>query len=194
MSGNISDPSTWAPPGETEQDLWLERSNFVGVVLSSIAYGVHLTLFLFVLHHLLLHPSSRAPPHYNHYGHAHANQYRRRPHFFSSFSKRSISWPLVAYITWNFTLGTFGIVGESKFNQLTFVDDRNYPGGPNQFVIDQYGDFANIFGTVAYVVLQWSADALVVSMIILMCLFICSPFSTQYYEIYYPMIAFLWLC
>ena len=140
MSGNISDPSTWAPPNETAFDLWTERSNFVSVPLSSAAYGVHLTLFLIVFHHLLFHPSPSSSP-----------SRARKP-----------AWPLIAYISTNFVLGTFGIAAEARFNELTFVDDRNFPGGPNAFVIAQYGDFVNIFGTAAYVVLNWLADGLVV--------------------------------
>lgn len=131
MSGLINDPSTWAPPNETSFDLWTERSNFVSVPLSSVAYGIHFTLYLIVAHHLIYHPSSSS----------------------SSSSRIKPSWPLVAYISVNFILGTFGIAAESRFNELTYVDDRNYPGGPNAFVSAQYGDFINIFGTSAYVLL-----------------------------------------
>jgi len=46
---------------------------------------------------------------------------------------------------------------------LTFITDRNFPGGPDAFVIQEYGMFVNIFGTVAYVVLNYFADGLVVS-------------------------------
>lgn len=136
-----NDPASWAPPGESALDMWEERSNFDGVVLSSVAYGVHLTLYLFVLHHLVKHPT----------------------HPVGIGARTRVSWGLVAYITWNFVLGTFGIAGEARFNELTFVDDRNFPGGPDAFIAAQYGDFVNIFGTVAYVILNWFADGLVVS-------------------------------
>ncbi|KAH8103707.1 hypothetical protein DFH11DRAFT_1734629 [Phellopilus nigrolimitatus] len=135
---SASDPASWAPPGESPAALWEERSNFAGVVLASAAYGVHLTLFLFVLQHLLQHPAARGA------------------------AKPRVSWGLVAYISWNFVLGTLGIAAEARFNQLTFIDARNYPGGPNAFVAAQYGDFVNIFGTSAYVVLNWFADGLVI--------------------------------
>lgn len=138
---SVNDPSTWAPPGESPADLWQERSNFDSVVLSATAYGVHLTLYIIVLQHLVQHPPVKA----------------------GAGAKGKVPWGLVAYITWNFILGTFGIAAEAKFNELTFVDSRNYPGGPNAFVAAQYGDFINIFGTVAYVILQWFADGLVVS-------------------------------
>ena len=62
-------------------------------------------------------------------------------------------------------LGTFGIAAEARFNEMTFVDSRNFPGGPNAFVAAQYGTFINIFGTTAYVILNWFADGLVVSCI-----------------------------
>ncbi|KAI5119328.1 hypothetical protein M0805_000558 [Coniferiporia weirii] len=137
---SVNDPASWAPPGESAADLWEERSNFAGVVLSSVAYGVHLTLYFFVLHHLIKYPTSRS----------------------ASGAKAKVSWGLVAYITWNFILGTFGIAGEARFNQLTFIDARNYPGGPNAFVAAQYGDVVNIFATAAYVVLNWFADGLVI--------------------------------
>lgn len=138
---SVNDPSSWAPPGESSTDLWEERSNFNGLVLSCVAYGVHFTLYLIVLQHLLKHPTHRV----------------------GSGGKAKISWGLVLYITWNFILGTFGLAGGARFNQLTFIDARNYPGGPNAFVAAQYGDFVNIFGTVALVILQWFADGMVVS-------------------------------
>lgn len=135
---SLDDPSSWAPPGLSAEDLWEERSNFIGVVLSSAAYGVHFTLYLIVLQHLISHPPHR------------------------SSGKAKVPWWLVAYITWNFILGTFGIAAGAKFNQMTFIDDRNFPGGPNAFVAAEYGNFVNMFGTAAYVVLNWFADGLVV--------------------------------
>lgn len=84
-------------------------------------------------------------------------------HFLNHKVKTKSTWCFMAYITWNFILGTFGISAEAKFNELTFVDARNFPGGPNAFVNAEYGIFINIFGTAAYVVLNWFADGLVVS-------------------------------
>ena len=95
------------------------------------------------------HPPSSSPPRF----------FRRKN---SNRNRKSPSWYLLAYITANFVLGTFGIAAEARFNELTFVDARNFPGGPNAFVEAQYGDFVNIFGTAAYVVLNWLADGLVV--------------------------------
>lgn len=144
---SLTNPSSWAPTGETPSELWEERSNFAGIVLSSVAYGVHLTLYLFVAHHLIRHPTRKSP-------------------VAGSGSRNHVSWPLVFYITWNFILGTFGIAAEARFNQLTFIDDRNFPGGPDEFIAVMYNDFVNMFGTAAYVVLNWFADGLVVSFLV----------------------------
>lgn len=142
---SLLNPASWAPPGESPTQLWEERSNFAGIVLSSVAYGVHLTLYLLVVQHLILHPT-------------------RKSAVAGSGSKHHVSWTLVAYISWNFLLGTFGIAAEARFNQLTFIDDRNFPGGPDAFIATMYSDFVNMFGTAAYVVLNWFADGLVVSL------------------------------
>ena len=60
----------------------------------------------------------------------------------------------MAYITLNFILGTSGIAAEAKFNELIFTNARDFPGSLNTFVKSQYGDFIDIFGTAAYVVLN----------------------------------------
>ena len=36
-------PGPYAPPGETADDLWFEKSNFVGAVLGGVAYGTSLS-------------------------------------------------------------------------------------------------------------------------------------------------------
>ena len=50
---------------------------------------------------------------------------------------------------------------------MTFIDARNFPGGPDAFVAAEYGVFVNIFGTVALVILNWFADGLVVRFMVL---------------------------
>ena len=60
----------------------------------------------------------------------------------------------MAYITLNFILGTSGIAAEAKFNKLTFTNTRDFPGALNTFIKSRYGDFIDIFGTAAYVMLN----------------------------------------
>ncbi|KAJ2929642.1 hypothetical protein H1R20_g7450, partial [Candolleomyces eurysporus] len=78
----------YAPPGETATDLWMERSNLIGLIIGAVAYG------------------------------------------------------------------------NTKFVQMGYIDYRNYPGGPNAFTFDFYPIFVNMFGTAAYVVMNWLADGL----------------------------------
>jgi len=124
--------ASFTPPGETSSDLWVERSNLNGVILSGVAYGI-----LFVLATqailLLLKPSR---------------------------GKR-IAWQLIAYICFLFTLATIGFAGNVKFNQMTYIDDRNIPGGPNAFTAQYYNDWVNILAFASYTVMSWAADALV---------------------------------
>jgi hypothetical protein len=35
----MSDLGAFAPPGESANDLWVERSNLNGVILAGVAYG-----------------------------------------------------------------------------------------------------------------------------------------------------------
>jgi hypothetical protein len=35
-------------------------------------------------------------------------------------------------------LATIGFGGNARFNQMTFIDDRNFPGGPNAYTIEFY--------------------------------------------------------
>ena len=138
---SVNDPSTWAPPGESASDLWTEKSNLNGAMLCSIAYGAHTTLYFIVLSHFIRHPTQRK----------------------GSAGVAKISWGLVAYITINFILGTLAQAGEMRFTQLMFIDDRNFPGGPNAFNGAEYSDPPGMLTTTSYVILNWFADALVVS-------------------------------
>ncbi|KAJ7107805.1 hypothetical protein C8R44DRAFT_528948, partial [Mycena epipterygia] len=121
----------FAPPGESAYDLWVERSNLNGVLLSAVAYGI---LFTVTFQTLLL-------------------------FFQAPWAK--ISWRLVSYITVLFCLASIGFGGNAKFNQQTYIDDRNIPGGPNAFTVQFFGGPINFSSFFSYVVMSWLADGLV---------------------------------
>ncbi|KAJ7703882.1 hypothetical protein B0H17DRAFT_921603 [Mycena rosella] len=123
--------SSFAPPGESAYDLWIERSNLNGVILSAVAYGI---LFTVTFQTLLL--------------------FLQRP-------KSKIPWGSVTYICVMFILASIGLGGNAKFNQMTFIDDRNYPGGPNAFTIDFYATPVNLSSFISYTVMSWFADGMV---------------------------------
>ncbi|KAF9008614.1 hypothetical protein BDZ89DRAFT_965115 [Hymenopellis radicata] len=125
-------PSEFAPPGESAADLWVEQSNLNGVILSGVAYGV---LFAISFQALLL--------------------------FLKPTMGKPIQWSWVAYISLMFTLATLGFAGNVKFNQLTYIDQRNIPGGPNAYTAQYYSIWVNMMSFGSYVVMSWVADALV---------------------------------
>jgi len=70
-------------------------------------------------------------------------------------------WFRLGYVSLMFTLATIGFGGNVKFNQMTYIDDRNIPGGPNAFTTLYYSNWINMMSFACYVVMSWIADALV---------------------------------
>ncbi|KAJ2929654.1 hypothetical protein H1R20_g7447, partial [Candolleomyces eurysporus] len=122
----------YAPPGETPADLWIERSNLAGIVIAGVAYGILFTIFVQCI--LSLRTSNPQ-------------------------KKRQARW-LAAYSCVIFILATCGFAANVKFIQMTFIDYRNYPGGPNGFTFDFYTDPVNMFSLMCYVIMNWFADGL----------------------------------
>ncbi|KAJ2924818.1 hypothetical protein H1R20_g12292, partial [Candolleomyces eurysporus] len=78
----------------------------------------------------------------------------------SSAHKKNQARFFIGYSCIIFILATFGIAGNTKFVQMTYIDYRNYPGGPNAFTFDFYTEFSNVFSIGSYVVMNWFADGL----------------------------------
>jgi hypothetical protein len=53
---------------------------------------------------------------------------------------------MIAYLFVMFALSTIGFAGNVKFNQMTYIDYRNIPGGPNAFTAIYYQHWVNIMG------------------------------------------------
>ncbi|KAF5342598.1 hypothetical protein D9611_002007 [Ephemerocybe angulata] len=122
----------YAPPGLSPADLWMERSNLIGLVIAAAAWGVLFTIFVQCIVQLRKTGSSR----------------------------ERHSWALMAYSCLLFTFATLGFVGNTRFIQMTYIDYRNYPGGPNAFGFEQYTLPINMLGLVCYVMMNWFADGL----------------------------------
>ncbi|KZT28830.1 hypothetical protein NEOLEDRAFT_1154312 [Neolentinus lepideus HHB14362 ss-1] len=131
--------SRYAPANETEADLWFERSNIDGAVLGGTAYGVHLTLFIMCM--LSLWKERTRSPRY--------------------------SYMTMIYVFVLFALGTIGNAANTQFNEMTFVDDRDYPGGPNAFFVEQNSYWFNVVGYSVYIVNTWLQDGLLLYRFIL---------------------------
>jgi len=126
--------SSWVPD-ESSQTLSAERSWLQGAIITAIAYGVAVSL-CFLSFHLLIREKNRLV-------------FRRR-------------LPLFFYITASFILGTLHMISVAAFTQMAFIDDRNYPGGPDAFETYIYPIPVGDVGRVALVLSNWLSDALVV--------------------------------
>ncbi|KLO13649.1 hypothetical protein SCHPADRAFT_915187 [Schizopora paradoxa] len=124
---------SFAPPGESISDIRTEQSLLDGTVIAGAAYGIHLTLFVQCFQLLCQ---------------------RRRD--------RQRNWGLLLYICIIFSLGTVGFGGQIKFNEMTFIQDRDFPGGPLGFNFGEYNAPANLMTTAAFVILNWFADGLLI--------------------------------
>jgi hypothetical protein len=75
-------------------------------------------------------------------------------------TKQAKMLSVYSFVLW--VLATLGIAGNIKFIQMTYIDYRNYPGGPNAFTFDFYTLPINMLGLVVYVLMNWAADGLLV--------------------------------
>ncbi|EMD34961.1 hypothetical protein CERSUDRAFT_116481 [Gelatoporia subvermispora B] len=61
-----------------------------------------------------------------------------------------------------FASGTINICMNIHFNELTWIDERNYPGGPLAFLLEQQSVWTNTLGNSASLVATFLADGLLI--------------------------------
>ncbi|KZV92734.1 hypothetical protein EXIGLDRAFT_577114, partial [Exidia glandulosa HHB12029] len=69
-------------------------------------------------------------------------------------------WSLL-YVFALFICGTLNLAFGIKWNQMIWIDDRNFPGGPNAFVSIMFSDPINVTSNAAYLTGNILADAFV---------------------------------
>lgn len=126
--------SSWTPD-ESSDVLLAEKGWLQGAVVSSIAYGIGVTLF-FMCFYLLTRQITR-------------KNYKK-------------NLPLLIYISIDFILGTIFMATLADFTQLAFIQYRNYPGGPSEFENNMFGIPVDMLGNVCGVLMMALSDALVV--------------------------------
>lgn len=141
-------------PQETSAELFNERTLLDGAILSAAAYGVHFSLYILctraLLSQLSFSSSSTSP---------------RSPSPLSAH--RTSTYVFLVYTSCLFVLGTLFVVSSSRVAQLTFIDDRDYPGGPGVWAEEQFSIPINLLGNVCAILGTWFADALLVSGVLL---------------------------
>ncbi len=139
----------FAPPDESSFDLYNERTIIDGLFLGAIAYGtdfrwawnfwlltffligVHLTLFIWCFQLLLMKKKSR------------------RDYLF------------MLYISLLFIMGNVGNGTNIKVGEQTFVDFRNFPGGPSAYFATGGGP-VGLTCNVVYIINSWFQDGYLV--------------------------------
>ncbi|KAI8969428.1 hypothetical protein BD414DRAFT_541140 [Trametes punicea] len=119
-------------------DASVVTASIVGVVLSSLTFGAHLTLFLLLL---------RA------YRHSAKKAY-------DGLSRRD--WLLLLYLCVLFFLATIGLCLHIWIQHDAFILHSNVPGGPTAYLTQNKGSAANVAMTMMYIALNWCADGLLI--------------------------------
>ncbi|KAJ7220986.1 hypothetical protein C8J57DRAFT_1094976 [Mycena rebaudengoi] len=123
-------------PFATQEDpetLWYEQSNYVSTHLASMGYGIHMTIFAIVTYYTLL--------------------ARKR-----STSRMWIFWLL--FNTLLFTLGTINLACSIRFNENAWINEREYPGGPFSYMIEQGSLPFMTLGNTASILASFLSDGL----------------------------------
>ncbi|KAI0362158.1 hypothetical protein OH77DRAFT_1441428 [Trametes cingulata] len=74
--------------------------------------------------------------------------------------KKKSNWPWLLFIFVLFGLGTANLCLNINFNELAWIDDRNYPGGPLAFLLEQQARPSNTAGNSAAIIITFLADGL----------------------------------
>ncbi|EJC99624.1 uncharacterized protein FOMMEDRAFT_93135 [Fomitiporia mediterranea MF3/22] len=120
-------------PDEPAYVLLQERVNFVSVALGGIAYGIHLAVFATTVNFLVKVPS-----------------------------RGKISWPYLTFVVALLACGTIQLAVLIKTDEMMFIDDRNYPGGPIAFGMADFSDPIQTTGDAAYIIANILADGVLI--------------------------------
>lgn len=138
-----------APP-ETSAEIWFEQSNFVSVYIGTIAYGECHNHFIGVNICLIL--SSLG---------VHIAVFFICVYYLVTERKKNC-WKWLAYIAVLFSMATVNICLNMHFSEMAWIDDRDYPGGPLAFLLEQQSDSMNTVGNSVSFVATFLADGLLV--------------------------------
>lgn len=72
----------------------------------------------------------------------------------------------MVYITAAFIVSSVLNGAASKFGQMVFIDNREYPGGPGAYLVEQGTAAPNVATQVAGIVTCWLQDGLLVRVLI----------------------------
>ncbi|TFK24221.1 hypothetical protein FA15DRAFT_555589, partial [Coprinopsis marcescibilis] len=127
----------YSPPGASQWDMFNESCTLNGLILAGVTYGI---LFTIASQSVFL--------------------------FFERPKQSRSNW-IIYYTFAMLVLATIGFGGNTRFIEMTFVDYRSFPGGPNAFTVAFYSYWVNMLAFGCYMVMSWLADGLVLYRFIL---------------------------
>ena len=134
-----SEPS-WRP-NVPESQLFDEKTWLQGAILSAVAYGINLTLF--ILNVSLL--STRAKLETKH----------------DTRAKR-LTICLLIYVCVIFILSTLTMASQAAMTQLGFIDNRDFPGGPAAYEELKFSSPISSMGNYCISLMSWFSQILLV--------------------------------
>ncbi|GLB39394.1 hypothetical protein LshimejAT787_0605560 [Lyophyllum shimeji] len=118
-------------PSSVPADLQAERSCFHGTLIATLAYGALLMLYTQLTQVLLSRPK-----------------------------RGKMYWAIVAYSSVLFCLATIAIAGMLKYTELSFIDNRNYPGGPLVYWRGHLTNKIHVMGQTSVTLVPWIGDVI----------------------------------
>ncbi|KAJ7624296.1 hypothetical protein DFH06DRAFT_1059142 [Mycena polygramma] len=119
---------------EDSESLWYEKSNYVSTHLAAMGFGIHIAVFTTVVYYTL------------------------RSRSLNDKSRLWIFW--IGFNTLLFALGTINLACSIAYNENAWVNDRNYPGGPFNYLIEQGNLPFVTLGNVASILASFFSDGM----------------------------------
>ncbi|ESK90410.1 hypothetical protein Moror_13676 [Moniliophthora roreri MCA 2997] len=120
-------------PNLTDAEILAEHTWLQGAFLGAVAYGIEFVLYVMACYLLWIHRRHQA------------QSYMRNIFF-------------IVYTSIIFVLSTLYMVGLLQFTQLSFIDGRNIPGGPNAFEVIMFSLPIDMLANVIMVIITWFCD------------------------------------
>ena len=136
----MSSHPSWRP-NVPESQLFDEKTWLQGAILSAVAYGINLTLFILNISLLRMRAKLEIK---------HDNRAKRQ------------TICLLIYVCVIFILSTLTIASQAEMTQLGFIDDRDFPGGPAAYEELRFSSPIASLGNYSVCLMNWFSDSLLV--------------------------------
>ncbi|KAF9524156.1 hypothetical protein CPB83DRAFT_820484 [Crepidotus variabilis] len=117
---------------DTSEQLWYEKVVNASVAIGAIGYGLHIAVFYTAVSGI----------------------------FKARDRAGALKWFPLLFIL--FSLGTINIAGSLRFNQVAFIDQRKYEGGPAAFFSAEQSNSGNVAAVATSIAMMVFADAFMI--------------------------------